>query len=106
MDNSLSKKTHCEECGEELSTVSDFLKHISKHKSEEPPSETLAVARLYKNFKRFMRKYQLFSMDLAKIMISRHVTFKKEQMALDLMSLFVIRIMERSKLQVTAIIAC
>jgi tetratricopeptide (TPR) repeat protein len=59
MDKSISKKTHCEECGEELSTVSDFLKHINKHKSEESPSEHLAIARLYKNFKRFMENVVL-----------------------------------------------
>ncbi len=59
MDNSISKKTQCEECGEELSTASDFLKHINKHKSEEPPSKHLAVARLYKNFKRFMENVVL-----------------------------------------------
>lgn len=41
-------------------------------------------------------------MDFEKIMISKHVTFKREQMVLFSMYSFVIRTMTRSKLQDTA----
>ena len=54
---------------------------------------------------KFKRKYLLFSMDLEKIMISKHATSKREQMVLFLMYSFVIRTMTRSKLQDTAITA-
>ena len=51
---------------------------------------------------KFKRKYLLFSMDLEKIMISKHVTFKRELTVLFSAYSFVIRTMTRSKLQATA----
>ena len=54
---------------------------------------------------KFKRKYLLFSMDLEKIMISKHATSKREQMARYSMYSFVTRTMIRSKLQDTAITA-
>ncbi|MBI2485772.1 MAG: tetratricopeptide repeat protein [Deltaproteobacteria bacterium] len=49
-------KINCEQCGEELDTISVYLEHLRKHKSKQHESESWTIEGLYRGFKRLMEK--------------------------------------------------